>query len=414
MFLKGEKKMLLSLGAIFVVGMLLGKVCNKVKIPSLLGILITGMLLGPYVFNILDPKILDISAELRKIALIIILMRAGLNLDMKDLKRVGRPAILMCFVPACFEIIGMILLAPKFLGITVLEAAIMGTVVAAVSPAVIVPRMLKLMETGYGTKESIPQMIMAGASVDDVFVIVLFTAFTSLAQGGTITPASFIVIPTSIVLGLIGGALIGIVLHILFFHYHMRDSGKVLILLATAFFLVTIEDHTSEFLSMISGGILSNVGFSGLLAVMAMGAILRRKRIEVAVRLSEKFSRLWVGAEVLLFALVGATVNIEYAMTAGVVSVILILCVSVFRMTGVFICLLGTSLNKKERIFSGMAYLPKATVQAAIGGLPLAMGLACGEMVLTVAVVSILVTAPIGAKLIDASYQKLLTKENRG
>ena len=406
--------MLLSLGAIFVVGMLLGKVCNKVKIPSLLGILITGMLLGPYVFNILDPKILDISAELRKIALIIILMRAGLNLDMKDLKQVGRPAILMCFVPACFEIIGMILLAPKFLGITVLEAAIMGTVVAAVSPAVIVPRMLKLMETGYGTKESIPQMIMAGASVDDVFVIVLFTAFTSLAQGGTITPASFVVIPTSIVLGLLGGALVGLFMHILFHNFHMRDSEKVLILLATAFFLVTMEDHTSEFLGVISGGILSNVGFSGLLAVMAMGAILRRKRTEVAVRLSEKFSRLWVGAEILLFALVGATVNIEYAMTAGVVSVILILCVSVFRMTGVFICLLGTSLNKKERIFSGMAYLPKATVQAAIGGLPLAMGLDCGEMVLTVAVVSILVTAPIGAKLIDASYRKLLTKENRG
>ena len=406
--------MLLSLGAIFIVGMLLGKVCNKVKIPSLLGILITGMLLGPYVFNILDPKILDISAELRKIALIIILMRAGLNLDMKDLKQVGRPAILMCFVPACFEIIGMILLAPKFLGITVLEAAIMGTVVAAVSPAVIVPRMLKLMETGYGTKESIPQMIMAGASVDDVFVIVLFTAFTSLAQGGIITPASFIVIPTSIVLGLLGGAFIGLLLYILFHNFHMRDSEKVLILLAIAFFLVTIEDHTSEFLGVIFGGILSNVGFSGLLAVMAMGAILRRKRTEIAVRLSEKFSGLWVGAEILLFALVGATVNIEYAMTAGVVSVILILCVSIFRMTGVFICLLGTSLNKKERIFSGMAYLPKATVQAAIGGLPLAMGLACGEIVLTVAVVSILVTAPIGAKLIDASYQKLLTKENKG
>lgn len=395
--------MLLSLALVFLCGMTLGAIARKLQLPSLLGMLLTGILLGPYGLNLLDASILGISTDLRQIALIIILTRAGLNLDIKDLQKVGRPAVLMCFVPACFEIIGMVILAPILLGITFLEAAIMGAVIAAVSPAVIVPKMLKLMENGYGTSKSIPQMIMAGASVDDVFVIVLFTAFTGLAQGGSITPIRFLAIPTSIIFGLIGGIVMGLLLSLLFTKAHMRDSIKVVIILSISFLLVTLEHSMT--------GI---IGFSGLLAIMALGVTLQRKKYEVSKRLSGKFSKLWVCAEVLLFVLVGATVNIQYALKAGVMAVLLIFCVLLLRMTGVFVCLIKTRLNKKERVFSAFAYMPKATVQAAIGGLPLAMGLACGDIVLTVAVLSILITAPLGAALIDATYKKLLEKSGGG
>ncbi|MFW6679962.1 cation:proton antiporter [Lacrimispora sp. AGF001] len=391
--------MLLSLALVFLIGMTLGSLFEKLKLPSLLGMILTGMILGPYALRLLDSSLLGISTELRQVALIIILTRAGLNLDMKDLKKVGRPAVLMCFIPASCEIAAMIILAPMFLGITRLEAAIMGTVVAAVSPAVVVPRMLKLIETGYGTTKSIPQIIMAGASVDDVYVIVLFTAFTGLAGGKAITPSDFLTIPTSIVFGLISGAAAGIILSSFFTRIHLRDSVKVLLILSISFLLVASEHHLK-----------GNIGFSGLLAVMALGAVLRQKKYELSRRLSLKFSKLWVAAEVLLFVLVGATVNIQYALKAGLMAVILIFCVIVFRMAGVFLCLIKTPLNKKERIFTAFAYMPKATVQAAIGGLPLAMGLSCGDIVLTVAVLSILVTAPLGAFLIDRSYKVLLAK----
>ncbi len=391
--------MLLSFGLIFIVGMVLGKAFEKIHLPKLLGMLLTGVLLGPYVFNLLDVKLLEISTELRQIALIIILARAGLNLDIADLKKVGRPAILMCFVPACFEIAAMILIAPKLLGITALEAAILGTVVAAVSPAVIVPRMINLIEKGYGKEKSIPQMVMAGASVDDIFVIVLFTAFTGLAQSGTITATQFLTIPTSIIFGSLGGVLVGIILSELFRTVKLKDSEKIVIILAVSFALVTLE-HFMD-------GV---VGFSGLLAIMALGATLKVKKKETAQRLSLKFSELWVGAEILLFVLVGATVNIQYAVKAGVVSVVIVVVVVLFRMLGVAVSLFKTNLNKKEKLFTSFAYIPKATVQAAIGGLPLAMGLECGEIVLTVAVVSIIVTAPVGAFLIDKSYKKCLEK----
>lgn len=393
--------MLLSLALVFLCGMALGKTFEKLRLPSLLGMIMTGIILGPYALHLLDSSILNISTELRQIALIIILTRAGLNLDVRDLKKVGRPAILMCFVPACFEIAGMLLFAPAFLGITHLEAAIMGTVVAAVSPAVIVPRMLKLIENGYGTEKSISQIIMAGASVDDVFVIVLFTAFTGLAGGGTISPLSFITIPTSILLGLTGGILMGILMSVFFTRVHIRDSSKVIFILSVSFLLVTVE-HSLK-------GV---IGFSGLLAVMALGATLRQRKYEVSRRLSGKFSKLWVGAEVLLFVLVGATVNISYAIHAGLMAIALIFCVLAFRILGVFVCLIQTPLNKNERIFTAIAYIPKATVQAAIGGLPLSMGLACGDIVLTVAVLSILITAPLGAALVDMTYRKLLSKSS--
>ncbi len=391
--------MLLSLALIFICGMALGAIFQKLKLPSLLGMILTGILLGPFVLNLLDPSLLSISADLRQIALIIILTRAGLNLNLRDLKKIGRPAILMCFIPACFEIIGMMLLAPKLLGISLLEAAIMGTVVAAVSPAVIVPRMLHLMDEGYGTEKGIPQMIMAGASVDDVFVIVLFTAFTRLAQGGSITPLSLLTIPTSITFGLIAGIIVGTLLILLFKMKHIRDSSKVVIILSVAFLLVTLEKNMTGL-----------IGFSGLLGVMATGATLQQKKPELAKRLSGKFSKLWVGAEVLLFVLVGTTVNIGFALKAGAMAVVLIFCVLIFRMMGVFVSLMKTPLNKKERIFSAFAYMPKATVQAAIGGLPLAMGIVGGEIILTVAVLAILITAPLGSVLIDSSYKKLLSK----
>lgn len=391
--------MLLSLALLFLSGMVLGKIFETLRLPKLLGMLTTGILLGPYVLNLLDPTILNISTELRQIALVIILTRAGLNLNIKDLKKVGRPAILMCFVPACFEIIGMLILAPMLLGITILDAAIMGTVIAAVSPAVIVPKMLKLMESEYGTSKSIPQMIMAGASVDDVFVIVLFTAFTGLAQGGTITAMHFLTIPTSIILGLLGGVVTGLFLSMLFSKVHIRDTGKVITILSISFLLITLEH-------MMTGAI----GFSGLLSVMALGATLHQKKYEISQRLSNKFSKLWVGAEVLLFVLVGAIVNISYALNAGILSILLIFGVLLFRMIGVFICLINTNLNKKERVFTAFAYMPKATVQAAIGGLPLAMNLPCGNIVLTVAVLSIIITAPLGAILIDTTYKKFLSK----
>ena len=392
--------MLLSIAYILLLGMFTGWVCKKLKLPSLLGMILTGMILGPYVLNLIDDSILNISSDLRRMALIIILMRAGLSLDLNDLKKVGRPAILMCFVPACFEMIGMVILAPQLLGISVIDAAIMGAVVGAVSPAVIVPKMLKLMEEGYGTQKSIPQLILAGASVDDVFVIVMFSAFTGLAQGNSVSIQSFINIPISIVLGIMMGCIIGLILAKFFEKVHIRDTAKVIILLCLSFILVTLEDSFS-----------SLIPFSALIAIMGMGIALQKKRETMAIRLSIKFNKLWVASEIILFVLVGATVDISYALSAGITTVILILGVLIFRMIGVLVCLVKTNLNVKERVFCIIAYTPKATVQAAIGGVPLAMGLSCGHIVLTVAVLAILITAPLGAFMIDKSYKKLLIKE---
>ncbi len=389
--------MLTSLALIFLIGMLMGSVFKKLKLPSLLGMLLTGIVLGPHVLNLLDSSILGISAELRKLALIIILARAGLSLDVKDLIKVGRPAVLMCFVPACFEIVGMILLAPRLLGVSILDAAIMGAVVSAVSPAVVVPKMLNLMENGYGTDKSIPQLILAGASVDDVFVIVMFTSFTDLAMGESISAPSFLEIPISIVLGLVGGIAVGLLILELFKKFHMRDSNKVIVMLSIAFLLVAAEDALAGMLP-----------FSGLLAVMSMGIIVQKNNQNLAERVSSKFSKLWVAAELILFVLVGAAVDIEYAAVAGISSILLIAGVLIFRMIGVYICLLKTQLSNRERLFCMIAYTPKATVQAAIGSVPLAMGLSCGQIVLTVAVIAILITAPLGAFGIDMTHKKLL------
>ena len=392
--------MIFSLALIFLLGMALGRLFGMIGIPRLLGMLVTGIILGPYALDLLDPTLLQISSELRQIALIIILTRAGLNLDIKDLKQVGRPAFLLCFVPACFEIAGTVLLAPRLFDISLLDAAIMGTVIAAVSPAVVVPKMLQLMEKDYGGDKKIPQMVMAGASVDDVFVIVLFTACTGLATQGNINATHFLTIPSSTIFGVLGGIASGLILSLIFTRFHIRDSAKVIMILSFSFLLVTLERQAK--------GV---IGFSGLLAVMALGMTIAKKKYPLSERLSSKFSKLWVAAEVLLFVLVGASVNISYAWKAGTTAVLLLMAVLLFRILGVFLSLSNTRLNKKERIFTALSYIPKATVQAAIGGLPLAMGIGSGELILTVAVLSILITAPIGAAFIDLSYKKLLAHE---
>lgn len=392
--------MLLSIALILLTGLLLGGLFSKIKLPSLLGMIIVGIVLGPHALNLIDESILNISADLRQIALVIILTRAGLSLDISDLKRVGRPAILMCFVPACVEIIGTVLLAPLLLGISTLEAAVMGSVLAAVSPAVIVPRMIRLMEEGYGVDKGIPQLILAGASVDDVFVIIIFTAFTSLASTGELSPVSILQIPVSIVLGIVVGVIVGMVLVKFFRMFHMRDSVKLLIILSFSFLLIELQNQLE--------GI---VPFSGLLAIMSLGIVIKRKYDILAKRLSGKYNKLWVAAEIFLFVLVGATVDLKYAAVAGVSAVLLVMGALVFRMMGVALCLIKTDLSRKERLFCMVAYVPKATVQAAIGAIPLTMGLSCGQIVLTVAVLSILITAPFGAICIDNLYKKLLEKE---
>ncbi len=391
--------MLLSIALIFLIGSCLGGICRKLTLPPLIGYLITGIVLGPYVMNLIDTTVLAISADLRQIALIIILLRAGLNLDLESLKKVGRPAVLMCFVPATLEMLGMLLIARPLLHLTALEALILGAVIAAVSPAVVVPHMLKLIDEEYGTEQGVPQLIMAGASIDDIYVIVLFTCFTGLAVSGNFDALNFLRIPTSIVSGVGVGALAGLLLCRLFEMIHMRDSRKVLLIMAMSMLLVVIERKMTGYF-----------GFSGLLAIMAAGGAMRIKKRPLAVRIAAKLDRLWVAAEILLFTLVGAAANISYAMEAGPAVIAVLAFVLVFRMAGVYISTGGSSLNTKERFFCMLAYTPKATVQAAIGALPLSMGLSCGSIVLTAAVLAILITAPVGAAAIDFTYKKLLKR----
>ncbi len=388
--------MLLGIALILLVGMSMGWISKRIKLPSLVGMLLTGIVLGPYVLNLIDGSILGISAELRKIALIIILTRAGLGLDISGLKKLGRPAVLMCFVPASFELVGMLILGPKLLGLSILEAAVMGAVLAAVSPAVVVPRMVKMMEEGYGVSKGIPQLILAGASVDDVYVIVLFSTFVGMMQGESISIIRFVNIPVSIALGIGIGLAVGYVLTYFFKRVSIRDTVKVLIVLSISLVLVVLEDSLT-----------TPITFSALIAIMFIGIGLRQKDDSIAGSLSAKYGKLWVPAEVFLFVLVGATVNIGYLGKVGLTAILVIVGALIFRMLGVFVCLLGTPLNRRERIFTMMAYTPKATVQAAIGGIPLALGLACGDTVLTVAVLAIVITAPLGAFAIDLTYQKL-------
>ena len=398
--------MLTSLSLIFLVGLAMGAICQKLKLPRIIGMLVTGIILGPYVLDFLDPSILSISADLRKMALIIILIKAGLSLDLNDLKKVGRPAVMMSFVPASCEILAYTVFAPLLLDVTRTEGALMGAVLSAVSPAVVVPRMVQLMEKKYGTEKAIPQMILAGASCDDIFVIVLFTTFLGIAQGGHANIMDFVNIPISIILGVLLGAITGYLLY-LFFEtsyarkHYVRNSMKVIIVLGVSFLLIAIE-----------GWMEGKISVSGLLAVTSMAVVLKMKSTTfVSKRLSEKFGKLWLAAEVILFVLVGAAVDIRYTLNAGITAVALIFLALAIRSCGVLLCTIGTSLTGKERLFCVIAYLPKATVQAAIGSVPLASGLSCGKIILSVAVMGIVITAPLGAFGMDRTYQRLLTKE---
>lgn len=400
--------MLTSLGLILLVGLALGAICKKIKLPSIVGMLVTGILLGPFVLDLLDPSILNISADLRKMALIIILIKAGLSLDLADLKKVGRPAILLSFLPATFEIMAYVIFAPKIFGISLIDAALMGSVLAAVSPAVVVPRMVYMIENNIGTKKGIPQMIMAGASCDDIFVIVLFTSFLSMAQGGKLNAIQFLNVPISIILGIIFGAMFGYILYYFFENAFnndrmIRNSTKLIIILAISFMIMALEEKLANV-----------VAISGLLAIVSMASMLRVKMTDkVSDRLSEKFGKLWIGAEVLLFVLVGAAVDIRYTLSAGFSAILMIFIALAIRSVGVLISLVKTPLTKKEKLFTVAAYLPKATVQAAIGSVPLAAGLSSGNIILSVAVMGILITAPMGALLIDSLRSKLYI-EKRG
>lgn len=391
--------MLMSLALMFLIGFGISGIFKKLHIPSLLGLIITGIVLGPSVLNLLDPKILSISSELREIALIVILFRAGLNLDLSDMKKIGRPAILLCFVPATFEIVGAIVLGPACLGLSRIDSAIVGAMLAAASPAIIVPKMLWLMEEGYGTDKHIPQLIMAGASADDIYAIVLFTAFIGMSKGEGISAWTIISIPISIATGLGVGIVFGLAMAQIFKMIHLRDTVKILLLFGLSFLFVGCEDFISAY-----------VPFSGLLAVMALGGAILNRRAVVAKRISDKIAKIWVGAELLLFIMLGSAVEISALLSAGLGSVLLILGALMFRSVGVVVSLLGSGLKLKEILYCDVAYFPKATVQAAVGAIPLAEGLACGMMVLTTAVLSILITAPLGAILMDLTVKKCLTR----
>lgn len=391
--------MLFSLALILISGFAFAGLMQKLKLPPLLGMMLAGILLGPHALNLIAPGLLTLSADLRQIALIVILLRAGLSLNLNDLRKVGRPAVLMCFIPATFELVAIAFLAPRLLGVSPLEAAIMGAVLAAVSPAVVVPRMLKLMDEGYGRAKGIPQLIMAGASVDDVYVIVLLTSFLSMYQGEGFAPLSLIKVPLSILTGLALGILTGIAAVGFFKKLHMRDTVKVLLLLALSFLFVSLEEAVK-----------ARIPFSGLLAVMALGATVLRTYPALAKRISGKCAKLWVGAELFLFVLVGAAVDIGYIAQAGAAAVLLIFAALLCRMAGVWVCLIKSGLNAREQLFTAIAYLPKATVQAAVGGIPLLMGIPSGNIILSVAVLSIVITAPLGAIGVDRTYRKLLER----
>lgn len=397
--------MIQSLAFILLLGLIMAEISKHLKLPRIVGMLFTGIVLGPFVLNLLDPKILSISAELRQIALLIILIKAGLSLDLKDLKKASRPALLLSFLPASFEILGYALLAPILLKISSVDALLMGAVLSAVSPAVVVPRMSMLMDEGYGTDKAIPQMIMAGASMDDIFVIVLFTSFLGMAMGQGVDLSQFAKIPISIVLGIAIGAVFGLVASFVFEKsfskkHLIRNSMKVIIIMALSFLLVAIEGLLKEKLAI-----------SSLIAVVTMAMTIRIKSVEsVSARLSAKFAKLWIAAEVMLFVLVGAEVDIRYTLDAGLMAVVMIFLALAFRTIGVLIALAGTGLNKKEKLFTVFSYLPKATVQAAIGSVPLTMGLESGKIILSVAALAILITAPLGATAMDLTYKHYLNK----
>lgn len=388
-----------NLFLIFGIGILGGYVFEKIKLPKLVFYIILGILIGPSVFNIVDESLSNISTYLRQIALIIILTRSGLSLDIKNLKKIGRPAILMCFVPACFEIIGVAILGPIFLNISILEALLVGAVLAAVSPAIVVPRMIKLMDDEYGIKHHVPEVIMAGASCDDIFVIILFYTFKNMIVTSSFDVWGIAQIPLSIIFGIVLGILCGIVLVLMIKYLHLNSIVNVLFTLALSFGMVALESFLKPYVSV-----------SSLLAIIVMAMVVKKCQAEAATKIKKSYNALWSGFEILLFVLVGIVTDIHYAFSKeGAIILGLVLIALLFRSAGVLVSIVATKFNWKEKLFIIISYLPKATVQASIGAIALSEGIACGRIVLTAAVIAILVTAPLGAILMDSTYKKLLT-----
>lgn len=392
--------MLLSLSLVFLSGLAGAYIAQALRLPRIIGMLAAGIIVGPCCLGVLDEKILYISPDLRKLALVIILIKAGLSLNLEDLKRVGRPSLLLSFLPAAFEVAAVTFIAPLLFGISYTEAALLGSVLAAVSPAVVIPKMTELIDSRYGTGKSIPQMILAGASLDDIFVIVLFSTFLTASRSGTLNLSSFADIPVSVLSGIAAGIISGLILsRIMKSMKSLTLPHKVIMILALALLLTGAEDMIKPYFA-----------FSGLLAVISSAAVVRVKDKDSAQE-AASFTELWAGAEIILFVLIGAAVDINYTLRAGIPAILLLAFSLSVRSLGVILSLSGTALNRKERLFTVFSYLPKATVQAAIGGVPLALGLSSGSLILSVAVLSIVVTAPLGALLMEVSYRKLLERE---
>ena len=393
---------LLSLSIIFGFGVLGGFLFEKTKLPKLVWYIVLGILIGPSLLNIVDDTLISISSYLRQIALVIILTRSGLSLDLRQLKKIGRPAILMCFIPASFEIVGITIFGPMLLGVSYLEALLLGSVLAAVSPAVVVPRMIHLIDKGYGKEHAVPELIMAGASCDDIYVIVLFYSFKNLVATSSIDPWNIAQIPISIVSGVLLGALVGLSLVLIIRKLNLNKLLNVVLMLAFSFGMLALENALKQYFSV-----------SSLLGIIVMALLVNIFRKEEAKEIQKSYNALWSGFEILLFALVGIAVDAKYAFSKeGAIMVGLILIALVFRSVGVVICLIATKFTFKEKLFIIISYLPKATVQASIGGIALSEGLACGSIVLTAAVVSILLTATLGAALMDFTYKRLLLEKS--
>lgn len=390
--------MLGSLGLIILLGLVVSKLFEKYKIPGLVGLLILGIVIGPYVMNLLHPNILKISGDLRKVSLIIILLRAGLGINKEDLKKVGAPALKMSCIPGLIEGFFIAFASVKLLNFSFIQGGILGFIIAAVSPAVVVPSMLNLIEKGVGTDKRIPTLILAGASIDDVFAITIFTAFLGLYSGININIGMELLnIPISIFLGVLCGIVLGFILVKLFKRSNIIDTRKGLLILSTSILLTELENILK-----------SKIEIASLLGVMTMGFVIAEKIPKVGRKMSVTFNRIWIFAEILLFVLVGAEVNIYVAINAGKIGAIILFIGLLGRSIGVMISLLGTNLNWKERMFCVISYMPKATVQAAIGGIPLSLGVQSGDIILAMAVLSILITAPLGAIGINFSAEKLL------
>lgn len=393
--------MFLSLFIILFFGFLGGLFFEKIKMPKLVWYLILGILIGPSFLNVVDDSLLNISSYLRQIALVIILTRSGLSLDLKTLKEIGRPAILMCFLPATFEIIGITIFGPILLKISYFEALLLGSVLAAVSPAVVVPRMIYLKENNYGTKHHVPELIMAGSSCDDIYVIILFYAFKNFVLMNNFEVMSLLQIPVSILLGIGVGIMLGFLIRILFKKIALANQIKIIVLLSISFGLIALEQIIKSYIS-----------FSSLLAIIVIGIVINKTNAKEAEEIQKGYNSLWSGFEILLFTLVGCATDAKLAFSKeGAIVLGLIVIALIFRSLGVIICVILTKYTWKEKIFLIISYLPKATVQASIGGIALTEGLACGSIVLTAAVISILFTAPIGAILMDNLYKKLLIND---